>query len=217
MKVLLVEDDLKLSKNLKIALERETYVVDTALSLKESFDKYYENEYSIVILDINLPDGSGFDFCSQVREDAFKTPILMLTARDAIEDRVRGLNIGADDYLIKPFNTKELFARVTALLRRVSNTTQNIIEINNLYLNIGNKEVKVSGKDVDLSSKEYSLLEYLAVNKGKILSKTEILSHVWESDIDIETNVVDVYIGYLRKKLGKSLIKTSRGMGYKIP
>jgi len=216
MKILLVEDDIKLSKNLKTALERESYVVDPALSIKDALDKFYKNEYSLVILDINLPDGSGFDFCTQIREDEFKTPILMLTARDSVEDRVRGLNTGADDYLIKPFNTAELFARLKALIRRISNSTASIIQFNNFYLDIDKKLVKVGGKEIDLSSKEYSLLEYLALNKGKIISKTDILSNVWETGIDIETNVVDVYIGYLRKKLGKGLIKTVRGMGYKI-
>ncbi|NCT55433.1 response regulator transcription factor [bacterium] len=216
MKILLVEDDLKLSKNLKTALERESYVVDPALSIKAALAKFYDNEYSIIILDINLPDGNGFEFCTQIREDGFKTPILMLTARDSIDDRVNGLSVGADDYLIKPFSTAELFARLKALIRRTSNNSTNIINSNDFYLDMDKKLVKVKEKEVDLSSKEYALLEYLALNKGKIISKTEILNHVWETDIDIETNVVDVYIGYLRKKIGKEIIKTSRGMGYKI-
>lgn len=216
MKILLVEDDVKLSRNLKIALQRESYTVDTSLSLKDAFNNFYENEYSLIVLDVNLPDGNGFDFCKQIRDEEFLTPILMLTARDSVNDRVLGLNTGADDYLVKPFSTSELFARIKALMRRSANKSSNILVVKDLKLDLSKKLVTKKEVEVSLSSKEYSLLEYLLLNKEKILSKTDLLNHVWESDIDIETNVVDVYIGYLRKKLGKDYIKTIRGMGYKI-
>lgn len=216
MKILLVEDDVKLSKNLKTALQRESYTVDTSLSLKDAFNNFYENEYSLIVLDVNLPDGNGFDFCKQIRDEEFLTPILMLTARDSVNDRVLGLNTGADDYLVKPFSTSELFARIKALMRRSANKSSNILVVKDLKLDLSKKLVTKKEVEVNLSSKEYSLLEYLLLNKEKILSKTDLLNHVWESDIDIETNVVDVYIGYLRKKLGKDYIKTIRGMGYKI-
>lgn len=216
MKILLVEDDIKLSKNLKTALQRESYTVDTSLSLKEAFNNFYENEYSLIVLDVNLPDGNGFDFCKQIRDEEFLTPILMLTARDSVNDRVLGLNTGADDYLVKPFSTSELFARIKALIRRSANKSSNILVVKDLKLDLSKKLVTKKEVEVNLSSKEYSLLEYLLLNKEKILSKTDLLNHVWESDVDIETNVVDVYIGYLRKKLGKDYIKTTRGMGYKI-
>lgn len=216
MKILLVEDDVKLSKNLKTALQRESYTVDTSLSLKDAFNNFYENEYSLIVLDVNLPDGNGFDFCKQIRDEEFLTPILMLTARDSVNDRVLGLNTGADDYLVKPFSTSELFARIKALMRRSANKSSNILVVKDLKLDLSKKLVTKKEVEVNLSSKEYSLLEYLLLNKEKILSKTDLLNHVWESDIDIETNVVDVYIGYLRKKLGKDYIKTIRGMGYRI-
>lgn len=216
MKILLIEDDAKLSKNLKQALQRENYIVDSALSLKDSFNAFYENDYSLIILDVNLPDGNGFEFCKQIRDEGFLTPILMLTARDSVNDKVLGLNTGADDYLVKPFSTPELFARIKSLIRRSTNSTSNILVIGDLKVDLNKKLVTKKNIEITLSSKEYSLLEYLLLNKEKILSKNDLLSHVWESDIDIETNVVDVYIGYLRKKIGSSYIKTIRGMGYKI-
>ena len=216
MKLLLVEDNKKLSDNLKKSLEKEGYTIKQAFNLEQAFDMFYEEDFSLVILDINLPDGSGFDFCKNLREEEFKTPILMLTARDDIKDKVTGLNIGADDYLTKPFSLEELFARVRSLLRRSSGVTKNIFKIGNLKIDLNKKQVKIKNKEVNLSAKEYQLLQYLALNKGRLVSKYKILENVWGYGVDIETNVVDVYIGYLRKKLGKNYIKTVKGMGYKL-
>lgn len=222
MKILLIEDDVKLLNNLTKALVRESFIVEGAETKEDGLELIFSEDYDVMIIDVNLPDGTGFELAKEVRDAKIKTPILLLTARSAVEDKVKGLNIGADDYMTKPFDFAELVARVKALLRRPTNIDDPILVVDNLSLDPYKRLVKRNGEEIILSNKEYALLEYLLRNREKVISKIELLEHVWGSQIDIETNVVDVYIGYLRKKIDKNfstekpLVKTIRGMGYKI-
>lgn len=222
MRILLVEDEHKIANAIKRGLEQEQYAVDAIYDGKEGLIFALTESYDLIILDRMLPNISdGLEICRAVRDKGLHTPIIMLTARDGIHDRVAGLNQGADDYLIKPFAFEELLARIKALLRRPSQVIENILKVDSLTLNTLTYEVKRSGKNIDLTSKEYALLEYLMRNSGRILSKDTIISHVWDYDDDILPNTVEVYIGYLRNKIdkpfkGDNLIHTARGFGYKI-
>jgi DNA-binding response OmpR family regulator len=222
MRILIVEDEEKLAKSLKKALEAEAYAVDVANNGEEGFEAGLVEDYDVVVLDLGLPDTDGISVCHKWREEGRKMPVIMLTARDTTKEKVLGLDSGADDYLIKPFELEELLARIRSLVRRKSGEIKNVFEIGDLSLDTGKKLVMREGKEVVLTAKEYSLLEYLMVNKDRVVSKEEILQHVWDMNTDPFTNVVDVYIGYLRSKIDKpfankeSLIKTLKGMGYKI-
>jgi len=223
MRVLVVEDNQKIANSIKKGLEQESFAVDIALDGIKGFDLAVVEDYDIIILDLMLPGMDGMEVCRKLRqEEKISTKILMLTAKNQLEDRVEGLNTGADDYLAKPFAFKELIARIRALTRRPKKTLNNTLKIKDLELDSSNQQVKRAGKTISLSKKEYSLLEYLLRNKNKILSKQELINHIWDYNADILENTVEVYIGYLRNKIEKpfinkpKLIKTIKGFGYKI-
>ena len=217
MRILVVEDEHKIATSIKKGLEQESFAVDLAFSGNGGYDLASSENYDLIILDLMLPEMSGIEICKKLREENNHTPILMLTAKGQINDKVNGLNSGADDYLTKPFAFEELLARVKALGRRPKNSTGTTYQISDLTLNTLTYEVKRAGKKINLSSKEFSLLEYLMRNTNQVLSKEQIIEHVWDYDSDILPNTVEVFVGYLRNKLGKpDLIKTIRGFGYKI-
>ena len=221
MKILVVEDEHLIATSIKKGLEQEHYVVDLAFDGEEGLDLASSGDYDLVLLDLMLPKMDGLKVCRQLRKDEIHTPILMLTAKSQLEDKVVGLDSGADDYLTKPFAFEELLARVRALARRPQNTaTAEILKVGDLSLNISTYEVLRNGKNISLSSKEYSLLECLIRHAGQILSKDQLIQHVWSYESDILPNTVEVYIRNLRLKIDKNysqkLIKTIRGFGYKI-
>lgn len=222
MRILIIEDEHKIANALKKGLEQEKFAVDVAYDGGEGFGFARTEEYDLIVLDRMLPgDLDGIDICKKLRELKNHTPILMLTAKDQIRDRVDGLNAGADDYLSKPFAFEELLARVHALLRRPQDTLGSLLKVEDLTLNINSFEVRRGDKAINLSSKEYALLEYLMRNQSRILTKDAIIAHVWDYDADILPNTVEVYIGYLRNKIDKpfkrpELIQTVRGFGYKL-
>jgi DNA-binding response OmpR family regulator len=220
--ILVVEDQQRLANLLKRVLSEERHAVDVAYNGTDGYDLAASGTYDLVVLDVMLPGVDGIQICRQMREDGVQTPVLMLTARGAVEDRVTGLNVGADDYLTKPFAMEEFLARVNALLRRrnreIETTTE--ISVGDLTLDLVRHEVRRGGKIIDLTAKEFALLEYLIRNSGQALTRTQITDHVWRYDLDALSNVVDTYIHYLRDKVDKGfshpLIKTVRGVGYKI-
>lgn len=222
MRLLLVEDEEKLSGSLKKLLESESYAVDTASTGSTGLDLAFGEEYDLIILDVGLPEMDGFTIAQKLREEKVKTPILMLTARDTTSDKIAGLNSGADDYLVKPFNFEELLARIRALIRRTATQTTSTYTVDSLIFDPASHIVTRHGKELSLSAKEYALLEYLITHSGQIVSRTQIIDHVWDIDTDPFSNVVDVYIGYLRNKIDKAfpkeqpLIHTVKGLGYKI-
>ena len=221
MKILVVEDEHLIATSIKKGLEQEHYIVDLAFDGEEGLDLAASGDYDLILLDLMLPKMDGLKICRQLRKDNIHTPILMLTAKSQLEDKINGLDSGADDYLTKPFAFEELLARVRALARRPQNTaTAEILKVGDLSLNISSYEVLRSGKNISLSSKEYSLLECLIRHTGQILSKDQLIQHVWSYESDILPNTVEVYIRNLRQKIDKNfsqkLIKTIRGFGYKI-
>jgi DNA-binding response OmpR family regulator len=216
MRILVVEDEHKIANSIKKGLEQESYVVDVAYDGEEGYDLALSEDYDIILLDLMLPKKDGVSISKDLRAEGKHTPILMLTARGELNDKVEGLNSGADDYLVKPFAFEELLARIRALSRRPKTAISNQLIVNGLVLNTNTFEVKRDGKTVELSRKEYSLLEYLMRNSGRVVSKDNIISHVWNYEADILPNTVEVFIGYLRNKIGSDLIKTVRGFGYKV-
>ena len=218
MRLLVVEDEKKLNELITKKLEKEYYGVDSCFDGEEAV-KYVEGtEYDAIILDIMLPKLDGFEVIKRIRAKKNKVPILLLTARDNIDDKVKGLDYGADDYLVKPFIFEELMARIRVLLRRNSGNADNIITIANLKVDLDAKTVFRDDVLIKLSGREYSILEYLIRNKGKILPRERIEDHIWNYEYEGGTNVIDVYIRYLRKKIDDSytpkLIHTVRGLGY---
>jgi len=218
MRVLIVEDNKKIAQAIQKGLQQEAFAVDTAFDGQKGFDLAAVESYDLVILDLMLPKMGGMEICRKLREEEkVDTPILMLTAKGELDDKVDGLNCGADDYLTKPFDFEELLARARALIRRPKKITANILKCENLKLDLLNLKAERAGNKISLSKKEFALLEYLMRNKGKILTKQQIIDHVWDFSADVLPNTVEVYIGYLRKKIGKpDLIKTVRGFGYKL-
>ncbi|MEK7594329.1 MAG: response regulator transcription factor [Patescibacteria group bacterium] len=221
MRILVVEDEHKIASALKQGLEQESYAVDVAYDGEDGLNTALNDEYDLILLDVMLPKLNGFDVCRQLRDADNHTPILMLTAKDQNRDIVQGLNTGADDYLAKPFSFEVLLARVKALLRRPHDKLGEILKSEDLSLDTLKKEVKRDGKTISLSSKEYALLEYLLRNENRVLSKNNIITHVWDFDADILPNTVEVFIAYLRAKVdkpfdGPELIQTVRGFGYKL-
>ena len=218
MRVLLVEDDSRIAAFVAKGLRENSYAVDIATDGDEAIYMASINGYDLFILDINLPKKDGFDVCLELREGGNKRPILMLTARDAIDDRISGLDIGADDYLTKPFEFRELLARLRALLRRQSEVRPAKIVIADLEIDTVSQSVRRGGKQIDLTAKEYSLIEFLALNKGKVVGREEISEHVWDDAFDPFSNLIEVYIKRLRTKLDEEfevrLIHTRRGAGY---
>jgi DNA-binding response OmpR family regulator len=222
MKLLVVEDEHKIANALKQGLEQESYAVDVAYDGDQGLANALGSNYDLILLDRMLPGSiDGLELCRQLRGKNIHTPILMLTAKDGVNDRVSGLDSGADDYLAKPFAFEELLARIRALLRRPQDATSPILKVGDLTLDPADYVVKRAGTEIALSKREFALLEYLMRNPGRILSKQKIIGHVWDFDADILPNTVEVYMGYLRNKIdkpfkGRNLIKTIRGFGYKI-
>lgn len=218
MRLLIVDDETKIADSLKQGFEQEGYAVDVSYDGIEGLDFASSNIYDLIILDIMLPGVDGIEICNKLRNNRILTPIIMLTARGEIDDKVNGLNVGADDYLSKPFSFNELLARVKALLRRPSSLINNELSCGDLQINLDTYEVHRGKKKVQLTKKEFSLLEYLIRNQGQILTKEKIIEHVWNFDSDILLNTVEVYIGYLRNKIDKpfksNYLKTVRGFGY---
>ncbi len=222
MRILIIEDDHKIANAIKKGLEQESFAVDASYDGKDGFGQATTINYDLIILDRMLPEIDGVQICKILREKKIMTPILILTAKDKIQDRVDGLNAGADDYLVKPFAFEELLARARALLRRPEKINDNILRVKDLELDSVKFEVKRDGKKIKLSAKEFALLEYLMRNPGRILTKDNIIAHVWDYDADILPNTVEVYIRYLRNKIDDKfkqlspLIHTARGFGYKL-
>jgi len=222
MRILIVEDEHRIANSIKKGLEQENYAVDVCYSGDDGYDLAATEEYDAIILDLMLPGMDGITICKELRKNKIHTPILILTAKGQIQDKVAGLDSGADDYMVKPFSFEELLARIRALIRRPKTTVNELLKVSNLTLNPKLFEVRRAGKIVVLSNKEFSLLEYLMRNAKKILTKDQIISHVWDYDADILPNTVEVYIRNLRNKIDlpfknkKPLIKTVRGFGYKI-
>ncbi len=222
MRILVVEDEHKIANSIRKGLEQEAYAVDVAYDGLEGFDLAASQDYDAIILDLMLPHIDGVEICWKLREKHIHTPILMLTARGQLHNKVEGLNAGADDYLVKPFAFVELLARIKALTRRPRGNLGAVLTVGDLNLNNLTYQVSRGNKDIQLSKKEFALLEYLLRHKGQILAKDQIINHVWDYDADVLPNTVEVYVGYLRNKIDKPfkdkppLIHTVRGFGYKV-
>ena len=218
MQLLLVEDDLKLSRFIKKGLTEESFTVDVVHAGEEALDRVRTTAYDLIILDIMLPRMDGFRVCEKLRSTGLEVPILMLSARGVVEDRVRGLETGADDYLSKPFSFSELSARVRALLRRQKPSALRLLRVSDLTLDPVSRAVKRGEERIDLSAKEYALLDYMMRNVGQVLTRAMIAEHVWNFSWERLTNVIDVYVNHLRRKIegpGKPrLIHAVRGVGY---
>lgn len=218
MRILIVEDEKKVAGFIKKGLEEETYAVDAVYDGEEGLFLAHENSYDLIILDIMLPKVDGLEVLARLRKKKNETPVLLLTAKDSVEDRVRGLNQGADDYLTKPFAFSELLARTRVLLRRGKAEIQTLLQIADLTLDLLSHKVTRDDEEIELTGKEYSLLEYFMRNQEKVLTRTMIAEHVWDYNFDTFTNVIDVYINHLRKKIDKNhpkkLLHTLRGVGY---
>jgi DNA-binding response OmpR family regulator len=220
MKILIVEDEHLIATSIKKGLEQEHYTTDIAFDGLEGYDLASTGDYDIILLDLMLPGLDGLSICKKLREEKNNTPILMLTAKSQLEDKIKGLNSGADDYLTKPFAFEELLARIRALSRRPQQTTGKVLTVCDLSLDTTTYQIKRGTKEIRLSSKEYSLLECLMRHTGQILNKDQLIQYVWSYESDILPNTVEVYIRNLRQKIDKpfknNLIQTIRGFGYKI-
>lgn len=222
MRILVVEDEHRIANSIKKGLEQERYAVDVAYNGNDGFDLASTEDYDVIILDLLLPGMDGLEVCRKLREEGIHTPILILTAKGQTQDKVIGLDSGADDYLTKPFSFEELLARIRALKRRPENFLPTVLTFDDLQLNTQNFEVKRGKQKIKLSKKEFSLLEYLMRHANQVLTKEQIINHVWDYDANILPNTVEVYIKNLREKVDKPfankkrLIQTIRGFGYKI-
>jgi DNA-binding response OmpR family regulator len=220
MRILLVEDEMKLAHAMKRALEIQKYAVDVVNNGKDGLDFAIGEEFSLIILDVMLPGMDGIEICKKIRTEGIHTPVMMLTARGQISDKVTGLDVGADDYMVKPFSFEELFARIRALVRRPIQTNEPVLNIGDLTLDSKTFNVKRDNNLINLSAKEFSLLEYLLRNKNAVLNKDQIIAHVWNYDSDVLPSTIEVHVKHLRDKIdekGKdSFIHTIRGRGYTI-
>ncbi|MDD2468246.1 MAG: response regulator transcription factor [Desulfobulbus sp.] len=218
MRILIIEDERHLAKILKKGLEENGFIVDMCHDGEEGLYMAETNPFDAILLDILLPRMDGLTILNSLRAKNIGVPVLLLTAKGELEDRVKGLNTGADDYIVKPFDFQELLARLNAVIRRSSNKASPVISIDDLTINMHLKTVTRSGKEIQLSTKEYSLLEYLVLNNGRVISRTELTEHMYDTDFDLDSNVIDVYINYLRNKIdkgfGRNLVHTVRGAGY---
>lgn len=218
MRVLIVEDERKISDFIRRGLKEEGYSVDAAYDGEEGHFLAATGEYDLIVLDIMLPKIDGINLCRKLREEKIAVPIMMLTAKDSVRDRVKGLDSGADDYLIKPFAFEEFLARIRALLRKRDTDAVTKMQVSDLALDLMTHKVSRSGREIELTTKEYALLEYLMRNAGTVVTRTMISEHVWDVNFDTYTNVIDVYINYLRNKIDRGhkdkLIHTLRGRGY---
>ncbi|MDP2874445.1 MAG: response regulator transcription factor [bacterium] len=222
MRILVVEDEHKIANSIKRGLEQEAYAVDVAYTGTDGYDLASTEDYDAIVLDLLLPGMDGVTICKKLRVEKIHTPILMLTAKGQLGDKVEGLNAGADDYLVKPFAFEELLARLRALTRRPKNNLGTVLAYADLTLNTQTYDVKRGGQVISLSKKEFALLEYLLRHPEIVLTKEQLINHVWDYEADILPNTVEVYIKYLRNKIDKpfknksALIQTARGFGYKL-
>lgn len=220
MRILVADDEKDLNTVVSRRLSVENFSVDSCYDGEAAIDYLSFAEYDAVVLDIMMPKVSGLNVLTWMRKRNINTPVLLLTAKDAVSDRVEGLNAGADDYLIKPFSLDELIARLHAITRRKGGIATNVLTVGDLVININTHSVTRGGKEISLSSKEFSILEFLVKNKGNVLSREKIEEHIWNYDYEGGSNVIDVYISYLRKKIdgdnAAKLIQTIRGVGYII-
>lgn len=218
MKILVVEDEKDLNNIISKYLKKEGYGVDSALDGEEALDFINMSQYDLILADIMMPRLNGYELVTRLREKNIKTPVLYLTAKDSLDDIVKGLDLGADDYLVKPFEFKELLARIRVLLRRNYGLSDNILNIDNMKINLTKKTVFRNNQKIRLTGKEYEILEYLALNRDRILTKDEILEHVWDFNYEGSSNIIEVLIKNIRKKIdignSKPLIFTKRGLGY---
>ncbi len=220
MRVLLAEDEKRLNRIVKRALEGEGYAVDSVYDGEEARYLAEATQYDVIILDVLMPKKNGFQVCQELRQQRITTPILMLTARDDVEYRVHGLNLGADDYVVKPFNFNELFARIRSLLRRGTEVKTSKLEAGDLVLDTATREVWRGPRRIELTSKEYAILEYLMRNQNRVVTRTMLEEHAWDYEFDSAPNIIDVYIHRLRRKVDQagetSLIQTIRRAGYRL-
>lgn len=222
MRILVVEDEHRIAQAIKKGLEQERYAVDAVYNGTDGFDLASTEDYDLIVLDVMLPEMNGVTICRELRKKKIHTPILILTAKGQTEDKVLGLDSGADDYLTKPFSFEELLARIRALSRRPEQTTNTILSVEDLSLNTKTYSVQRAKTSINLSNKEFSLLEYLMRNPNTVITKEQIIAHVWNYDADVLPNTVEVYIRNLRNKIDrpfknkKELLHTVRGFGYKI-
>src|SRR5690349_599621 len=220
IRILLVEDEKKIADSLKKGLSEQNYHVEVAYDGIEGKKLFESQKFDLVILDINLPGHNGYTLCKKIRNRNPSIPIVMLTALSATDDKIEGFDAGADDYIVKPFDFKELLVRIRALLKRVYNNIPigNILKVGDLMINLDSKEVTRGGNGISLTAKEFQLLEYLVKNRNKVVSRADIALNVWDIDFDTKTNVIDVYVNFLRKKLDhdfdKKIIHTQVGVGY---
>jgi DNA-binding response OmpR family regulator len=218
MRLLMVEDDARIARFVAKGLREQAYAVDVATTGDEALYQAAINTYDLVILDVMIPGRDGFEVCRELRKSGQRMPILMLTARDAVEDRISGLDHGADDYLTKPFEFRELLARLRALLRRSGELRPAKIAVADLVLDTGAQSVSRGGHEVPLTAKEYALLEFLARNAGRVVGRAEIAEHVWDETFDPFSNLIEVYVNRVRRKIdadsAKPLLHTRRGAGY---
>jgi len=220
VKILIVEDQRRLGQFLKKSLTERSYTATWVQSCKEARDALCETNYDVIVLDLSLPDGDGLALLQEWRATGFNEPVLILSARDAVQDRIKGLDLGADDYLAKPFSLEELLARVRSLLRRQVSVKETVLEHRGIKMDLLGRTVSLGGTQIDLTSREFALLEIFLQNAGRILTRTLISEKIWESHYDVDTNLLDVYMSKLRTKLepapGKPLFKTVRGVGYQM-
>ncbi|RYF97148.1 MAG: response regulator transcription factor [Chitinophagaceae bacterium] len=220
IRILLVEDEKKIADALKKGLSEQNYDVQVAYDGTEGRRQFESQPFDLVILDINLPGLNGYSLCKKIRNRNPTIPIVMLTALSATDDKIEGFDAGADDYIVKPFDFKELLVRIRALLKRIHSNIPvgNILKVGDLVINFDNKEVSRGGNGISLTAKEFQLLEYLVRNRNKVVSRADIALNVWDIDFDTKTNVIDVYVNFLRKKLDhdyeKKIIHTQIGVGY---
>lgn len=218
MRILVVEDERDLNRVITRHLKKNNYSVDSCFDGQEGLDFISYNEYDLIITDIMMPNVDGYEFIEKLRNNKNNTPVIMLTAKDTLEDKIEGLDSGADDYIVKPFEFDELLARIRVLMRRNYGLATNVIQIEDIILDISKKQVTKSKELINLTGKEYEVLEYLMKNKGSILSRDQILNHVWDYNYEGASNIVDVIIKNIRKKLSNgeasTIIHTKRGLGY---
>jgi two-component system OmpR family response regulator len=218
MRLLVVEDDAKLARALERGLEREGYAVDVAATGDDAIAQATSAPYDAVVLDVMLPGPDGYAVCRAMRDAERGTPVLMLTARTEVADRIRGLDAGADDYLVKPFDFGELLARLRALIRRGPSERTPVLRVGDLQFDPAARVVSQAGAPIELTAREFAVLELLARNAGQVVPRAQLLDEIWSEDPDVSSNIVDVYVGYLRRKLedpsGGRLIRTVRGVGF---
>lgn len=215
MRLLVIEDDTLLRRTLAATLREENYAVDVAADGAEGLHKAGQNAYDAIVLDVMLPVLDGWGVLERLRP-AISTPVLMLTARDTVPERIKGLNLGADDYLTKPFDIDELLARIRALIRRSAGRPQPLVRLGGVILDTAARRVSRDGEDIPLTPREYALVEYLAMHRGQVVSRTVLYEHLFDEDDDTLSNLLDVHVSNLRKKLGHDFITTRRGHGYSI-